>query len=234
MKRSLNVKHSEEAFRQRLYLKGKAGNPHEEGTLTTRKEIFMRRICVYAGSNRGIREEYEQAARELGKELVARQLGLVYGGGRVGLMGVLAEAVSAGGGEVIGVMPSALFPQEVAYEGTTQFYEVKSMHERKALMSDLADGFIALPGGYGTYDELFEIITWAQLGLHAKPVGLLNVRDFFNPLLALIQHTSIEGFIAPTHANLLIQKDTAADLLDYFVTYVPTSPQSKWTDPPSR
>lgn len=194
----------------------------------------MQRICVYAGSNRGVREEYEQAARDLGRELVARQLGLVYGGGRVGLMGVLAESVSAGGGEVIGVMPRALFPQEVAYEGTTQFYEVKSMHERKALMADLSDGFIALPGGYGTYDELFEIITWAQLGIHAKPIGLLNAKGFFDPLLALIQHTSEEGFISPTHKDILIQKSTPADLLDYFAAYVPPSTQSKWTDPPSR
>ena len=194
----------------------------------------MQRICVYAGSNRGGREEYEQTARDLGRELVARQLGLVYGGGRVGLMGVLAESVSVGGGEVIGVMPRALFPQEVAYEGTTQFYEVKSMHERKALMADLADGFIALPGGFGTYDELFEIITWAQLGIHAKPIGLLNAKGYFDPLLALIQHTSEEGFISPTHKNILIQKSTPADLLDYFATYVPPSTQSKWTDPPSR
>lgn len=194
----------------------------------------MQRICVYAGSNRGIREEYEQVARELGRELVARRLGLVYGGGRVGLMGVLAESVSAGGGEVIGVMPRALFPQEVAYEGTTQFYEVKSMHERKALMADLADGFIALPGGYGTYDELFEIITWAQLGLHTKPIGLLNAKGFFDPLLALIQHTSIEGFISPAHTSLVVQKSTPADLLNYFATYVPASNQSKWTDRPSR
>lgn len=194
----------------------------------------MQHICVYAGSNRGVREEYAQAARELGQELVARQLGLVYGGGRVGLMGVLAEAVSAGGGEVIGVMPRALLPKEVAYEGTTQFYEVKSMHERKALMADLADGFIALPGGYGTYDELFEMITWAQLGIHAKPIGLLNIKDFFNPLLALIQHTSAEGFISLTHANLVFQKGNAADLLDSLAAYVPAQSQPKWTDPPSR
>ena len=125
----------------------------------------MRRICVYAGSNVGVRQEYQDAARALGKELVARGLGLVYGGGHVGLMGVLADTVLAGDGEVIGVMPAALFPKEVAYRNVTQFYEVGSMHERKAMMADLADGFIALPGGFGTFDELFEMITWAQIGL---------------------------------------------------------------------
>lgn len=194
----------------------------------------MRRICVYAGSNRGVRQEYGQAASALGQELAARGLGLVYGGGRVGLMGVLAAAVTAAGGEVIGVMPSALFPREVAYTNGTQFYEVKSMHERKALMADLADGFIALPGGYGTFDELFEILTWAQLGLHAKPVGLLNVAGFFDPLLALIEHSSAEGFIPTYKAALVLQKPTPAALLDSFAAYVPVSAGSKWTELPER
>lgn len=192
----------------------------------------MQRICVYAGSNVGVRQEYQEAARALGQELVARSLGLVYGGGHVGLMGVLADTVLAGGGEVIGVMPAALFPKEVAYRNVTQFYEVGSMHERKAMMAELADGFIALPGGFGTYDELFEMITWSQIGLHSKPVGLLNVAGFFEPLLALVRHSSNEGFISPTHVNLILQKETPAALLDTFAAYVPTPKKSKWTDLP--
>jgi uncharacterized protein (TIGR00730 family) len=190
----------------------------------------MRKICVYAGSNRGVRQEYAQAASALGRELVARGLGLVYGGGQVGLMGVLAKAVTAAGGEVISVIPTALFPREVAYTNGTQFYKVESMHERKALMADFADGFIALPGGYGTYDELFEIITWAQLGLHSKPVGLLNVGGFFDPLLALIEHSSVEGFISAHNATLVLQEQTPGELLDSFATYVPTPAGSKWMD----
>ena len=192
----------------------------------------MKRICVYAGSNSGKRQEYQDAARVLGQELAARGLGLVYGGGHVGLMGVLADAVLAGGGEVTGVMPAALFPNEVAYRNVTQFYEVGSMHERKAMMAELADGFIALPGGFGTYDELFEMITWSQIGLHSKPVGLLNVAGFFEPLLALVKHSSDEGFISPTHANLIMHKETPAALLDGFAAYVPTPKKSKWTDLP--
>ena len=194
----------------------------------------MHRICVYCGSNTGKRQEYQQAARLLGKELVARGLGLVYGGGHVGLMGVVADAVMEEGGEVIGVMPRALFPREIVHNHLTQFHEVGSMHERKALMADLADGFIALPGGFGTYDELFEIITWSQLGLHSKPVGLLDVAGFFTPLLALIAHSSSEGFIAPAHVQAILHKDNPVELLDCFATYQPVPRQSKWTDLPSR
>ncbi len=192
----------------------------------------MQRICVYAGSNVGVRQEYQDAARALGQELVARNLGLVYGGGHVGLMGVLADTVLAGGGDVTGVMPAALFPNEVAYRNVTQFYEVGSMHERKAMMAELADGFIALPGGFGTFDELFEMITWSQIGLHSKPVGLLNVSGFFEPLLAMVKHSSDEGFISSLHANLIIHKETPAELLESFAAYVPTPRKSKWTNLP--
>src|SRR5438477_2940520 len=154
----------------------------------------MHRICVFSGSNTGKRQEYQQAARDLGQELVARGLGLVYGGASVGLMGVIADTVLASGGEVIGVIPSALTRYEIPHKSLTQLHEVASMHERKALMADLSDGFIALPGGFGTFDELFEIITWAQLGLHNKPIGLLNAAGYFAPLLALVVHASTEGF----------------------------------------
>lgn len=190
----------------------------------------MQRICVYAGSNRGVRQEYRQAAQTLGSELVSRGLGLVYGGGRAGLMGIIADAVLAAGGEVIGVMPRALFPQEIAHPGITTLHEVANMHERKALMADLADGFVALPGGTGTYDELFEILTWAQLGIHQKPIGLLNVAGYFDPLLALLHHTMTEGFVASEHLELLLHNESAAELLDRLARYVPPPRHSKWTD----
>jgi len=193
----------------------------------------MHRICVFAGSNLGNRQEYQQAARALGQELVARELGLVYGGASVGLMGVIADAVLAAGGEVIGVLPRALFRREVAHPHLTELHEVSSMHERKALMADLADGFIALPGGLGTFDELFEITTWAQLGLHTKPIGLLNVADYFAPLLALVAHATAEGFIPPIHTRLLLHADNAAALLDSFAAYgPPVKPSNEWVDLP--
>lgn len=190
----------------------------------------MQRICVYTGSNPGRRPEYQQAARDLGQELAKRGLGLVYGGGRVGLMGIIAEAIVAAGGEVIGVIPRALFPVEVANQNVTRFYEVGSMHERKATMSDLADGFVALPGGFGTLDELFEIITWSQLGLHHKPIGLLNVSGFYNPLLAMVQHLVNEGFVSPAHASRLLSAETPAALLDKMATYTPPSDEGKWSE----
>ncbi|HEX6482119.1 MAG TPA: TIGR00730 family Rossman fold protein [Ktedonobacteraceae bacterium] len=193
----------------------------------------MRRICVFAGSNVGVRPEYSEAARALGKELVKRGLGLVYGGASVGLMGVIANTVLAEGGEAIGVLPRGLFIRELPHKGLTKLYEVDSMHERKALMADLADGFISLPGGFGTFDELFEIITWAQLGLHRKPVGVLNVAAYFEPLLALIQHASREGFIPAAHLSLVLCEDNPALLLDRFAHYTDPALASKWAEFPS-
>ena len=195
----------------------------------------MHRICVFAGSNPGRRPEYQQAARSLAQAMVVRGIGLVYGGASVGLMGVIADTVLAGGGEVLGVIPRGLFRQEVPHKGLTQLHEVASMHERKALMADLSDGFIALPGGFGTFDELFEIITWSQLGLHNKPVGVLNVADYFDPLFALVAHASAEGFIPPSHQTLLMHEDNPMNLLDRFVAYTPQAKVSKWTEiPPER
>ncbi len=195
----------------------------------------MYRICVFAGSNPGIRQEYQLAARALGKELVRRGLGLVYGGASIGLMGIIADEVLEYGGEVIGVLPKGLFKREVAHADLTALHEVSSMHERKALMADLSDGFIALPGGFGTFDELFEITTWAQIELHTKPIGLLNVAGYFNPLLALVTHASTEGFIPPFHASLLMHDDNAAILLDSFARYISPTTQMKWTElPPER
>src|SRR6266404_9183331 len=150
--------------------------------------IRLRRVCVFSGSSFGARPMCADAAATLARELARRGIGLVYGGGSVGLMGVVADAVLEAGGEVIGVIPRALATKEIAHQGLADLRVVPSMHERKALMTELADGFIALPGGFGTFDELFEAITWAQLGLHNKPVGLLDVADYFAPLRALVVH----------------------------------------------
>jgi len=193
----------------------------------------MRRICVYAGSNVGVRQEYQQAAHAFGHELVARGLGLVYGGGHVGLMGVLADAVLAEGGEVIGVMPRALFPEEVAYRNVTQFYEVGSMHERKALMADLADGFVALPGGFGTLEEFCEVVTWTQLGLHAKPCGILNVLGFYSPLLRMFDHAVEERFLKPENRALVLARDKPAELLQALEQWRPVRVE-KWLDRETR
>src|SRR5437016_6162424 len=194
----------------------------------------MHRICVFSGSNTGKRQEYQQAARDLGQELIARGLGLVYGGASVGLMGVIADTVLAGGGEVIGVIPRALFRREVAHEHLTTLHEVGSMHERKALMADLSDGFIALPGGFGTFDELFEITTWAQLGLHTKPIGLLNVAGYFDPLLAWIDVTVREGFLRPENRGLLVEASRPAELLDRLLAFRPLETPPKWIDADDR
>ena len=182
----------------------------------------MKCVCVFAGSSLGKQPIYQEEALKLGRALVARGLALVYGGGSIGLMGILADAVLAAGGEAIGVIPQGLLLREAAHQHLTKLYTVKSMHERKALMSNLADSFVALPGGFGTFDELFEIITWAQLGIHQKPIGLLNVANYFMPLLVLVQHASNEGFISPTQTNLLVVRDTVGDVLDALASFRPT------------
>ncbi len=197
--------------------------------------MYLQCICVFTGSNPGVRPEYAQAARQLGTTLAARKIGLVYGGASVGLMGRLADAVLETGGEVFGVIPRGLFKREVAHRNLTQLHEVNSMHERKALMADLADGFIALPGGYGTFDELFEMTTWAQIGLHSKPIGLLNVAGFFDPLLNVIEHACREGFIPEFNAHLMLESDNPTHLLDLMATYTPPGKPFVWTDlPPER
>ena len=162
------------------------------------------RLCVFCGSNHGVRPEYADAARELGAILAEDNIALVYGGGRVGLMGVIAGAVLDNGGDVIGVIPQALDTKELAHDGLTEMHVVDTMHERKALMADLADGFITLPGGLGTFDESFEIITWAQLGIHAKPCGVLNVGGYFDKLIGLLDHAVAEQFIKPQHRDLTL------------------------------
>jgi uncharacterized protein (TIGR00730 family) len=174
----------------------------------------MQRICIFCGSQVGINGLYQQAATNLGQLLVRHGYGLVYGGGHIGLMGVIADAVLASGGEVIGIIPESLVARELAHTGLTQLQVVSSMHARKARMAELADAFIALPGGYGTFEELFEVITWAQLSIHRKPIGLLNVAGYFNAVKALIDHAIAEGFIRAEHWHLLTMADDASTLLE--------------------
>jgi len=168
------------------------------------------RICVYCGSSVGARPTYAAAARELGRVLAGRGIGLVFGGGHVGLMGVLADTMLAAGADVIGVIPEALVARELAHQGVSDMRVVATMHERKALMADLADGFIALPGGLGTLEELFEALTWAQLGLHAKPCGLLDVGGFFDDLARFLDRVVEDGFVRPeSRARLVVDTDAA-------------------------
>ncbi|MES1255258.1 MAG: TIGR00730 family Rossman fold protein [Acidobacteriota bacterium] len=179
----------------------------------------MKRICVFAGSQPGVRPVYTAAAQGLGAALVGRGLGLVYGGGRIGLMGAVADAVLDAGGHVTGVIPQALVAREVAHEGLSDLRVVPSMHVRKAMMAELADGFIALPGGWGTLEELFEVLTWAQLGLHQKPCGVLNVAGYFDGLLAFLDQSVAEGFVrSENHARVVVSEE-AGSLLDAFAGY---------------
>lgn len=163
----------------------------------------MKYICLFCGSQTGNNEIYAQATAELARAIVARGMGVVYGGGSIGLMGVLADATLAAGGCIIGVIPQALAEREIAHDGLTDLRIVTSMHERKALMSDLSDAFIALPGGYGTLDELCEAITWSQLGIHDKPIGILNVNGYFDNLFALLDHAVVNGFVSRENRNLV-------------------------------
>jgi uncharacterized protein (TIGR00730 family) len=194
----------------------------------------MNRICVFCGSRTGDRAVYAESARRLGEELARRGLGLVFGGGHIGLMGVLADAVLQGGGEVVGVIPQSLVDKELAHAGVTRMHVVATMHERKALMADLSDGFIALPGAFGTADEFFEILTWAQLGIHAKPVGLLNVEGFFDHLLAWLDHTARQGFLKPKHRSLLLEAVEPGPLLDLLMQYHPAPQEPKWVEKEER
>ena len=174
----------------------------------------MKRVCVYCGSSIGNQKIYREMAEAMGGVLARRGIGLVYGGGNVGLMGVVADAVLAGGGEVIGVIPQSLADREVAHTGVTDLRIVDSMHTRKALMAELSDAFIAMPGGVGTFEEFFEAVTWTQLGVHRKPCGLLNVAAFYSPLAAFIDQAMTEGFIKPLHRAMIVVDDDPERLLD--------------------
>ena len=189
----------------------------------------MRRICVFCGSNAGARSEYAEAARALAAVLAERKLGIVYGGGNVGLMGVLADAALERGGEVTGVIPRTLVHKEVAHRGVTELLIVETMHERKALMNDLSDAFIALPGGFGTLDEFFEVLTWSQLGFHGKPCALLNVAGYYDRMLAMLDHAVAERFLRPTHRELVIADTVPSRLLQRLSAFSP-APMEKLGD----
>ena len=188
----------------------------------------MRRVCVYCGSSSGVLPEYSAAARELADVLVRHELELVYGGADKGIMGVLADAMLEHGGKVHGVIPKMLTDKEIAHQGLTELHVVASMHQRKTMMAALSDGFIALPGGYGTLEEIIEIITWGQLRFHDKPCGLLNVKGYFDHLLAYLDHANKEGFLRREHRNMLLVNSDPAGIVQQFERY--TAPHvEKWT-----
>ena len=187
----------------------------------------FRRICVFCGSNVGSNPAYRQTAESLGLLLAHRNIELVYGGGDIGLMGALADSVLAAGGRAIGVIPESLMQKEVGHAGLTELRIVKSMHERKALMSDLSDGFIAMPGGFGTFEEFCEVVTWSQLGIQSKPCGLLNVEGYYDPLLELFDHAVREGFLRDENRGLVLEDRDAKRLLAKMAAFVPAA-EDKW------
>jgi len=189
----------------------------------------MKSICVYCGSSPGASPVYAEAARGLAQQMVKDNIALVYGGGNVGLMGVIATEVIRLGGEVTGVIPKALLDKELGHNGLTRLHIVKDMHERKAMMAELSDGFIAMPGGMGTLEELFEVLTWAQLGFHYKPIALLNVDGFYDHLIAFVEHLVSARFVTAEQALLMMHEADPATLVNRFKTFKP-SYTSKWAD----
>ena len=188
-----------------------------------------RSVCVFCGSNRGASSVYAEAAERLGHELAARGIGLVYGGGNVGLMGVVADAVLSRGGHVTGIIPEALSARELAHRGIQDLIVVGSMHERKAKMADLADAFVMMPGGFGTFEEFCEVLTWAQLGIHTKACAALDVNGYYAPLFAMFDHAVAEGFVSPAHRSGVLRGTTAEEVLDAIERFVPTA-SPKWID----
>jgi uncharacterized protein (TIGR00730 family) len=190
----------------------------------------MKSLCVYCGSSLGNDPAYVKAARDLAGAMVADNIALVYGGGKVGLMGAIADEVLRLGGEATGVIPKALLDKEVGHAGLTRLHIVKDMHERKAMMAELSDGFIAMPGGIGTLEELFEVFTWSRLGFHDKPIGLLNVSGFYDGLIAFLRHTVTQGFLQAEHASLLVHESDGKALLERFKSFRP-GPHDTLLDP---
>lgn len=189
----------------------------------------MTRLAVYCGSSPGADPAYAAAARALGTEMAARGIGLVFGGGHVGLMGAIADAVLEAGGEVIGVIPAALRDKELAHQGCTELHVVSTMHERKSLMADFAKGFIALPGGYGTFDEMFEMLTWGQLGYHTRPCGFLNVAGYYDALFVFLDSCVEARFVTRVHREMIITATEPGELLDGMAAFQPPD-QAKWLD----
>jgi uncharacterized protein (TIGR00730 family) len=196
-------------------------------TLPDKHSIMIKRICVFCGSNPGFSDSYKKAAFSLGEILAINDIGLVYGGASVGLMGLVADGALSKGGKVVGVLPRFLRDLELQHNGLTDLILVESMHDRKTKMNELSDGVIALPGGYGTLEEFFEILTWAQLGLHQKPMGLLNVNGFYNHLLSMVQHMVIEGFLKKDNSAMILSSADPEDLLRQMFSYSATS-HGKW------
>lgn len=190
----------------------------------------VHRICVFCGSSCGTNPAYSEAAENLGRLLAQRDIGLVYGGGCIGLMGVLADAALQAGGEVIGVIPDSLLRREAGHRGLTKLHVVETMHQRKALMADLSDAFIALPGGYGTLEEFCEIVTWSQLGIQQKPCGLLNVENYWEGLLAMLGHAVGQGFLRPENRDLVLVAATPEEMLERLMEWEPPPDVEKWLD----
>lgn len=190
----------------------------------------MKKICVYSGSNLGKNPKFKEVTKILGKLLCENNIELIYGGSKIGLMGEVANEILNNNGQVTGVMPKVLFTSEMVHEKLTKLIEVKNMHERKQTMAELADGFIALPGGLGTYEELFEMLSWAQLGIHRKPIGILNISDFFNPLLVLLENSCVEGFMNASNKGLLIVSSDPKELLQLMKDYTPPVLENKWQE----
>ena len=190
----------------------------------------MKSVAVYCGSATGTNPAYQRQAEEMGRLLAQRGLTLVYGGGRVGLMGVVADSVLAHGGQVVGVIPDFMMGKEIEHRGLTELHIVSSMHERKLLMAERAEGFVAMPGGYGTLEELFEVLTWGQLGLHPKPIGVLNVQGYYDHLLRALDHMANEGLLRRENRQQLLSQPDPASLLDALAAYVPI-PVEKWLRP---
>ncbi|MFW5433986.1 TIGR00730 family Rossman fold protein [Paenibacillus apiarius] len=188
----------------------------------------MKKICVYAGSNLGNHPDFAAKSKQLGRLMAERQLELVYGGSNVGLMGEVANEMLRLGGKVTGVMPRGLFRGEIVHTQLTELIEVKDMRERKATMSDLADAFIALPGGFGTFEELFEMISWGQLGIHKKPIGVLNIEGYYTPMMEMVRHSIHAGFVKAEHEQLILNSAEPAELLDQLSSYVPPVFGNKW------
>jgi uncharacterized protein (TIGR00730 family) len=188
----------------------------------------MKSVCVYCGSSDKMHQDYLEAARQMGATLAGRGLQLLYGAGRTGLMGALADGALEAGGEVVGIIPAIFNTHQLAHRGLTRLEVVESMHQRKTRLAELADAFIALPGGYGTFEEFFEILTWAQIGLHSKPIGLLNSHHYFDPLLTMVEHARAEGFIYDEHRALFTWAESPAVLLDALASHHPPEDLERW------
>ena len=201
-----------------------------ERSQETEQRTVLGAVCVFCGSREGSRAAYTKAAQRMGATLAKRGIGLVYGGGRVGLMGAVADAVLEEGGQVVGVIPEALVAREVPHDGLTKLHVVGSMHERKMLMAELSDAFVALPGGYGTLEEFSEVLSWAQLSIHEKPCGLLDVDGFWEPLASLFDKSVTEGFVSPEHRSLVLKEEDPHALLDMMKHYTPPQ-RKKWLGP---